>query len=70
VWVDGAESIEHRLEGQSVLSYSQPTLDPDDADAQRLLALGFPARLERGAIAIQAESAPIQFRRIAIQPLP
>jgi hypothetical protein len=70
VWVDGAERIEHRLEGRSVLSYSQPTLDPDDADARRLLALGFPARLERGAIAIQAESAPIQFRRIALQPLP
>lgn len=70
IWVDGAERIEHRLDGQSVLAYGQPTLDPADPDAARLLALGFPAVLERGAIAIQAESAPIEFRRIAVQPWP
>ena len=70
LWVDSGEQLEHRLDGGSVLTYGEPTLDPSDPDAQRLLELGFPARLERGAIAIQAESAPIQFRRIAVQPWP
>jgi hypothetical protein len=69
VLVDGPNCV-HFLQDQAVLSYTNAQLDPNDADAQRLLQASHPLSLDHGHIAIQAESAPIQFRRIALQPLP
>ncbi|QDT36073.1 3-keto-disaccharide hydrolase [Stratiformator vulcanicus] len=54
--VDGDRSIQHLVDGEVVMEYSQPRLDD-----------GTP--LASGTISIQAESAPIQFRRIELKHL-
>lgn len=67
--VDGGRRIVHRVNGQDVLEYARPPYDPGDANAKRLMADGGLV-LERGYIALQAESHPIDFRRMEIQLLP
>lgn len=67
--VRGHEEVIHRINGTEVLRYRHPQLDPQDADAQRLLAAGAPLELSFGHIALQAESQPIWFRNIRIKPL-
>jgi hypothetical protein len=65
--VRGSESIKQIVNGQHVLDYQDIQLDPQDKDAKVLLEQGAPLMLDRGYIAIQAESHPIEFRKIAIQ---
>jgi hypothetical protein len=67
--VHGGEVIRHWVGGRAVLEYFAPELDPNDPDARRLLDGGSPAALERGWIALQAESHPIEFRRVELLPL-
>jgi hypothetical protein len=69
VEVRGGEVINHILDGETVISYSRPQLNPNDAHARRLMAQGYPQMLEGGYIAIQAETHPTQFRSIEILPL-
>lgn len=66
VEVRGNRVIRHLIDGEVVLEYTLPQLDERDSDAQRLLADGATKLLESGYIAIQAESHPIEFRRIEI----
>ena len=68
VEVRGNERIVHRINGTTVMEYSQPQLDPDDADAQRLIQSD-DLSLQGGFIALQAESHPIEFRRVEIRML-
>jgi len=58
--------IRHFIEGNEVLSYSAPQLDPTDADAGKLIGAGQLPGLSRGYIALQAESHPVDFRNIEI----
>lgn len=67
--VRGGEIIRHVMDGEVVLEYSQPQLDDRDADAHRLLALGAELVLEGGHISLQAESHPLDFRRVELLPL-
>lgn len=67
--VHGNEEIIHRINGQEVLRYQRPQLDPKERSAQRLMALGAPLQLSFGHIALQAEGQPIWFRNIRIKPL-
>ena len=69
VEVRGHELVRHLVDGKEVLSYREPQLDPADADAQRLLASGAPAKLDHGTLSLQAESHPVEFRRVEILPL-
>ncbi len=69
VEVRGGKLIKHILDGETVISYSNPQLNPTDPHAQRLLAKGFPQMLDSGYIAIQAETHPTEFRSIEILPL-
>lgn len=66
----GAASVKHWLNGELVMEYQDIQLDPLDADAQRLLAAGSPIELGSGHIAIQAETHPIDIRKIELLPLP
>ena len=68
--VRGSESIVHRVNGETVFEYSNVQLDPEDADAQRLLNAGISRFVREGYIAIQAESHPTEFRKIDLLPLP
>jgi len=67
--VHGGKLINHILDGEVVISYSQPQLDPRDAHAKLLLSQGFPQMLDSGYICIQAESHPTEFRKIEIMKL-
>jgi hypothetical protein len=66
VEVHGGKLIKHILEGETVIQYSEPQLNPEDRYAKKLLAQGMPRMLEDGYICIQAESHPTEFRRIEI----
>jgi hypothetical protein len=67
--VRGGDALRHFVGGRAVLEYSAPRLDPNDPDARRLLAAGSPPALEQGFIALQAESHPVEFRRVDLLPL-
>jgi len=70
VEVHGNELVRHWIDGQPVLEYARPQLDPNDAEAQRLLAAGWPMQLDHGTISLQSESHPVEFRRVELLPLP
>ena len=65
VEVRGSDVIKHVIEGETVLSYSQPQLDEKDAHA-RMLAQKSGKMLTEGSISIQSESHPIEFRKIEL----
>ncbi len=65
----GSESVKQWVNGELVLEYGGIQLDPTDPDAQALLANGATIELNRGHIAMQAETHPIQFRKIELLPL-
>jgi 3-keto-disaccharide hydrolase len=67
--VHGSGTITHMVEGKVVLTYSQPQLDPADDEGKKLIK-GDKMLLESGYIALQAESHPIEFRRVEIKKLP
>jgi hypothetical protein len=64
--VRGNELVRHWVNGKPVLEYSKPQLDPNDADAKRLLAAGAPLLLDHGTISLQSESHGIQFRKVEL----
>lgn len=67
--VHGNKLIKHIIDGQAVMTYSEPQLDEGDRDARRLLQQGAPRMLDGGFVAIQAESHPTEFRKIELLPL-
>jgi hypothetical protein len=68
--VQGDNIIRHIINADTVLSYSNPQLDPDDKFAQKILDKSGPIMLEAGTISLQSESHPIEFRSIEILELP
>lgn len=64
--VRGNEVIRHLMDGEVALEYRQPQLDERDGDAQRLLASGSNLQLSQGSISLQAESHPVEFRRVEL----
>ncbi|MBC8327124.1 MAG: DUF1080 domain-containing protein [Planctomycetes bacterium] len=64
----GNQVIRHFVDGQVVLEYQQPQLDPNDPVAKRLIHDG-QLQLSEGSISLQGESHPLDFRRIEILPL-
>jgi len=65
----GNGTIRHRVNGQVVIEYEQPQLDPTDPDARKLLNAGQDEMLSGGTISLQSESHPVQFRKVEIMPL-
>jgi hypothetical protein len=66
--VRGAGSVKHFVEGELVLEYEKPQLDPKDADAKKLIK-DDKLLLEEGYIALQAESHPCDFRKVEVKVL-
>jgi hypothetical protein len=64
----GNEVIRHIIDGQVVLEYQRPQLDPNDASAKPLIRDGM-VRIESGTISLQSESHPIDFRKVEIMVL-
>ena len=68
--VNGSGTIKHVIDGDIVLSYEQPQLDPNDGDAQKLIeAAGGEKLLSEGYISLQSESHPVEFRKVELLPL-
>lgn len=65
VEVHGDSTIKHLVNGEVVLEYEQPQFDESDTEAQKLIIKG-EKRLHEGYIALQAESHPIEFRKVEI----
>lgn len=62
--------ITHFIDGKAVLRYAAPELDPEDKDAQPLIAAaGGKMELRQGYIALQSEGHQIEFRNIELQRL-
>ncbi|MCS7270748.1 MAG: DUF1080 domain-containing protein [Gemmataceae bacterium] len=65
--VHGSGKVRHYVEGELVLEYEKPQLDPKDPDAVHLIReRNGEVLLNEGYIAIQAESHPTEFRKIDI----
>lgn len=64
--VHGAGKVIHRVEGETVMEYEQPQLDPKDADAAKLIK-DKKVLIEEGYISLQAESHPVEFRKVEIK---
>ena len=69
VEVHGNGTIKHFINGQLVLEYERSQLDEKDADARKLIEKGENLMLSEGYISLQAESHPVEFRKIEILPL-
>jgi len=68
VEVRGGDVVRHIMEGEVILEYTEPQLDARDKTAQPLIEKrGGNLLLTEGYIAIQAESSPIEFRKIELQ---
>lgn len=65
VEVHGDSLIRHYINGELVLQYEKPQLDARDPDAKRLIKDG-DLTLNKGRIALQAESHPTEFRNIEL----
>lgn len=65
--VRGNELIRHMINGDTVLTYSHPQLDEKDPDAKALLDKGVPVDLREGYITLQAESHPVEFRKVELK---
>lgn len=80
VWVTievevlGNTHIKHTINGIVTAEYTEPQLDPNDPNQERvyaktLLDAGAPKLLSEGFIAIQSETQPTEFRKIELQVL-
>lgn len=66
VEVHGNSLIRHKVNGETVLEYHKPQLDNKDADALKLLQNGAPLMIGEGYISLQAESHPVEFRKVEL----
>lgn len=64
--VHGSRLIRHKINGEVVMEYSQPQYDPEDADAKKLIE-GNNLLISQGYISLQAESHPVEFRKVEIK---
>ncbi len=69
VEVHGNDRIIHRINGKQVLEYTHPQLDEQDADGAKLIKNG-QKQLSGGSISLQAESHPVEFRKVELRELP
>jgi len=66
VEVHGNKIIRHFVDGEEVMHYEQPQLDPRDATYDKLLNLYGDKMIYKGTISLQAESGPTDFRKIEL----
>ena len=67
--VRGGKMMRSMSGGQTVLELTDPQLDDKDPDAQKLLQQGSPKMVTEGYISLQAESHPIEFRKVELMKL-
>lgn len=65
--VHGSGKIYHRINGVTVLDYEKPQLDPKDAEGKKWIKEDGKLLLDKGYLALQAESHPVEFRKVEIK---
>ena len=66
VEVHGNQIIRHFVDGEEVMHYEQPQLDPRDTTFNKLLNLYGDKMITKGSISLQAESHNTDFRKIEL----
>lgn len=66
VEVHGNEYIHHIIDGEVVMEYQKPQLDPRDEYAKKLIEDGN-LMLEGGTISLQSESHPVEYRKVELR---
>lgn len=66
VEVRGNEIIKHFINGDLVMDYTKPQLDPKDVDAKKII-VDDELMLCNGTISLQSESHPVEFRKVEIK---
>jgi hypothetical protein len=66
--VNGGGAVKHFVDGELVLEYEKPQLDPQDENAKKRIK-DDKLLLEEGYLALQAESHPVEFRKVEIKVL-
>lgn len=66
VEVQGDSIVKHMIDGQVVMQYSKPQLDPRDPSFQKLLPPDKNIMLKNGSISLQGESHPVDFRKVEL----
>ena len=69
VEVRGSGVIRHLIDGETVMAYEKSQLDPKDGDAKKLIKDPAKLLIEGGSISLQAESHPLDFRKVEIKKL-
>lgn len=65
--VRGSKVIRHKIDGQVVMEYTEPQLDPADAHSKELIQKrDGKLLLDSGTISLQSESHPIEFRKVEL----
>lgn len=64
--VYGDSLIKHLVDGEVVMQYTQPQLDERDPSYQKLLPPDGNKLLKGGSISLQAESHPVDFRKVEL----
>lgn len=65
--VRGNRAIRHKIEGQTVLEYTEPQLDESDKEAKKQLDRGIEKMLSGGTISLQSEGHPVEFRKVELR---
>jgi hypothetical protein len=66
VEVKGGESFRHFVNGEEVMYYEKPQLDPRDKYYEKLLPADGNKIISKGTISLQAESHNTDFRKIEL----
>jgi hypothetical protein len=64
--VHGGKLIRHKIDGHTVIEYSEPQLDESDQFGRGLLDAGAEKMLTGGTISLQSESHPVEFRKVEL----
>jgi hypothetical protein len=64
--VHGNEQIWHLVEGDTVLNYQRPQLDPADSQFDKMLKHYGSQMITEGTLSLQGESGPVQFRTVKL----
>lgn len=67
--VQGNKLIRHKINGETVIEYTEPQLDEKDPDAKKLIEAGADKQLTGGTISLQSEGHPVEFRNVRIKRL-
>ncbi len=66
VEVQGDSIVRHKIDGKTVMAYTQPQLDERDQYYTKLLPPDKNKLLKKGTISLQSESHPVDFRKVEL----